>query len=128
MVLKPLNIIAGIVLVSGAGEALSASNDTPPSSSALSIPNLKITPRRTLKTGSVVIPELSIPKQGDAGLRAHTNIRIFVPGEQPQGKAQTPVATPKAAGPPVTGTFVRNTRLARLHLWFGERNVWVRPR
>jgi hypothetical protein len=38
------------------------------------------------QSGTIVTPESSIPKPGDTGERAHTNVEIFVP---------TPVAPPK---------------------------------
>ena len=54
--------------------------------------------------GTVTIPASSIEKPGDAGVRAHTNFRIFVPAEGPaanQGKG----ASPQLVGPPFPGYF-----------------------
>jgi hypothetical protein len=43
------------------------------------------------RTGQVWTPESSIEKPGDTGVRAHTNIQIFIPDRGPKG-------TPKPSG------------------------------
>lgn len=45
--------------------------------------------------GTVVVPKSSIERAGDVGLRAHTNVRIFVPES----------GMPQAGGPPFPGYF-----------------------
>jgi len=49
--------------------------------------------------GTVIVPSSSIEKPGDAGKRAHTNIRMFVP------TAGFQHAQPLAGGPPFSGYF-----------------------
>jgi subtilase family serine protease len=50
--------------------------------------------------GTVIIPPSSIEKPGDAGKRAHTNIRLFVP----TGGFQS--AQPLSGGPPYSGYLI----------------------
>ncbi len=55
----------------------------------------------TSQRGTVVIPSSSIEKPGDLGLRAHTNVRQFIPADGFQS------AQPQAAGgPPYSGYFI----------------------
>lgn len=54
--------------------------------------------------GTVTIPASSIEKPGDAGVRAHTNYRIFVPAEGPVAN-QTKGAKAQLVGPPFPGFF-----------------------
>lgn len=97
--------VAIMLMISAAGTAQAqvSNNVTPPSPPGLAIPDLKVTPqRKQTEGGHVVIPESSIPKSGDAGVRMHTNIEIFVPNEQPQGQPQAAVV-----GPPFPGFFLK---------------------
>ena len=49
-------------------------------------------------TGQVSTPESSVEKPGDAGLRAHTNIQIFIPDQGANGAHAPPGGGPDAAG------------------------------
>jgi kumamolisin len=51
--------------------------------------------------GQMVIPALSVERPGEAGIRAHTHIRLLVP---PGGRFETAAQT-KAGAPPVLGLF-----------------------
>ena len=99
-------MFAAIMLMIGAADAAQAqfsNNVTPQSPPGTAIPDLKVTPRSAPgKGGHVVIPESSIPRPGDAGKRAHTNVRIFVPNEQTE--PQAPTVRPDV-GPPFAGFF-----------------------
>jgi kumamolisin len=100
--------VAIMLMISAAGTAQAqvSNNVTSPSPPGLAIPDLKVTPqRKQTEGGHVVIPESSIPKSGDAGVRMHTNIEIFVPNEQPQGQPQAAVVSPNVVGPPFPGFF-----------------------
>ena len=49
-------------------------------------------------TGQVSTPESSVEKPGDTGLRAHTNIQIFIPNQGANGAHAPPAAGPDVAG------------------------------
>jgi kumamolisin len=54
--------------------------------------------------GTVTIPASSIERPGDAGVRAHTNFRIFVPSDGPAAN-QNKGAKAQQVGPPFPGYF-----------------------
>src|SRR5436190_10500514 len=54
-------------------------------------------------TGQVSTPESSIEKPGDTGVRAHTNLQIFIPNRGANGAHAAPGGGgPGAAGGPLT--------------------------
>jgi kumamolisin len=107
MLLNSAKVFAGIMLMIGAAQAQAqvSNNDAtplPPSAGAIRDPNVRPWPVSPGTGGHVVIPQSSIPTPGDAGKRAHTNTRVFVPNEPM--KPQASVARP-LVGPPFAGTF-----------------------
>ncbi|HUB65397.1 MAG TPA: S53 family peptidase [Methylocella sp.] len=82
--------------------ALAQASGTP-FASGVTLQDLKITPdRASAGGGHVVIPDSSLPKASDAGKRAHTNYRVFVPNALAQPR---PLAAKPAVGPPYPGYF-----------------------
>jgi hypothetical protein len=82
MLLNSEKVFVASMLMIGAAHAQVVDNVTRQAPPGLAITDLQITPQRTLtKGGHVIIPESSTPKPGDAGQRAHTNIRVFLPSE-----------------------------------------------
>jgi hypothetical protein len=59
--------------------------------------------------GQVTTPESSIEKQGDTGVRAHTNTQIFIPNQGANGAQASPGGGgPGAAGSPAPQAPVTN--------------------
>ena len=105
MLLNSPKVFAGVLLMIGTAQAQVSNNAATrpqPSAGAILVPNVRPWPASPGTGGHVVIPQSSIPTPGDAGKRAHTNTRVFVPNEPM--KPQASVARP-LVGPPFPGTF-----------------------
>lgn len=58
--------------------------------------------------GRIVIPDSSVVRPEDQGLRAHTNVKLFVPADIPPGRAGPQGETGPQGGPPFSG-YLFNT-------------------
>jgi hypothetical protein len=54
--------------------------------------------------GQVVTPGSGIEKPGDPGVRAHTNIQLFIPNRAPPPRSGTPTTDQAPQVPGITGT------------------------
>jgi kumamolisin len=104
MLLNSANVFAGVMLMIGAVQAqvINDAKQPPLLAGAIRDPNVRPWPPSADQRGHVVIPQSSVPGPGDAGKRAHTNTRVFVPNGST--KPQAAVARP-LVGPPVAGFF-----------------------
>jgi kumamolisin len=104
MLLNSAKVFAGVMLMCVAAQAQVVNDATqpPPLAGAIRDPNVRPWPPSAHQGGHVVIPKSSIPGPEDAGKRAHTNTRVFVPNGST--KPQAAIARP-LVGPPVTGFF-----------------------
>lgn len=85
------------------GTAQAQVDSAPHSSTGTPMQELTVPPGRAAGgTGHVIVPGSSIPKPGDAGIRAHTNTREFIPDQPLEPHART--ASPQL-GPPQAGLF-----------------------
>lgn len=99
MILKPSKIVAGFMLMTGAAQAQAGTSGTPQSPLGTPLRDLKITSQMAPNgAGHIAVPDSSIVRPGDAGKRAHTNTRVFVPHEQ--GPLAQPTAPRPKIGPP----------------------------
>jgi kumamolisin len=62
----------------------------------------------TPSRGQIIIPDSSIVRPEDQGLRAHTNVKLFVPSATPQGRFVPAAGVGPQGGPPFLG-FLFNT-------------------
>jgi kumamolisin len=58
--------------------------------------------------GQIFIPDSSLVRPEDYGLRAHTNVKLFVPADTPQGRFAPTAGVGPQGGPPLLG-YLFNT-------------------